>query len=325
MNVIDSLKNVESTIALKENNLEEYYKKVINTVDSNQLLEKMAERIGMNYHFHKRKEVFETMTNLFDEEKYTTFILTAVIQIEGMFYELVSIRYGKKENQGTLLEKVEKTFQKNSAQMHALYPHFAFDLPELRNQVAHIGIVSSDNIKNLAYELVLDLNCVLSLAEKESLDKFKYLIQIFNKTVEKNLDDFENEDDYHRAITMCVFEELYMYNLMTDEYFWELLSKPQEYEEELIYYLPQDHNDEDLYLKDIVQILSNIVYSDMFWQIVLDETDSIEEIQPKAPYDLGSFIEKLKNMFIPRLQGEAKKLCCQVNKKLQEIKRKEKI
>lgn len=325
MNVIDSLKNVDSIIALKEKNLEEYYKKVIDTVDSNQLLENMAERIEMNYHFHKRKEVFETMTNLFKEEKYTTFILTAVIQIEGMFYELVSIRYGRKENQGTLIEKVEKTFSKNSQQKHALYPYFAFDIPELRNKVAHIGLIDDDNIRNMAYELVLDLNCILALAEKESLDKFKYMIQIFNKAFEKNLDDFENEDDFHRAITMCVFEELYMYNLMTDEYFWELLSKPQEYEEELIYYLPQDHNDEDLYLKDIVQILSNIVYSDMFWQIVLDEVDTIKEIKPNAIHDIGSFIEKLKNMFIPRLKGTAKELCCQVNKKLQEIKRKEKI
>lgn len=242
-----------------------------------------------------------------------------------MFYELVSIRYGRKENQGTLIEKVEKTFSKNSQQKHALYPYFAFDIPELRNKVAHIGLIDDDNVRNMAYELVLDLNCILALAEKESLDKFKYMIQIFNKAFEKNLDDFENEDDFHRAITMCVFEELYMYNLMTDEYFWELLSKPQEYEEELIYYLPQDHNDEDLYLKDIVQILSNIVYSDMFWQIVLDEVDTIKEIKPNAIHDIGSFIEKLKNMFIPRLKGTAKELCCQVNKKLQEIKRKEKI
>lgn len=32
---------------------------------------------------------------------------------------------------------------------------------------------------------------------------------------------------------------------------------------------------------------------------------------------MGSFIEKLKNMFIPRLTGEAKALCIEVNKELQ--------
>lgn len=325
MNVIESLKNVDSMIALKESDLEEYYKKVISTVDNNKLLENMVERIGTNYHFHKRKEVFETMINIFNEEKYTTFILTAVIQLEGMFYELVSIRYGQKENQGTLIEKVEKTFSKNSQQKHALYPYFAFDIPDLRNKAAHIGLIDDDNIKNMAYELVLDLNCILLLAEKESLNKFKYTIEIFNKVQEMNLEDYKNEDDFQKAITMCVLKELYTYSLMTDEYFWELLSKPQEYEDELIYYLPQDNNDDELYLIDIVEILSNIVYSEMFWQIVLDETEDIEEIKSNTVHDVGSFIEKLKNIFIPRLQGKAKELCCQVNKKLQEIKRKEEV
>lgn len=321
MNVIDSLKNVDSIIALKESNLEEYYKKVISTVDNNQLLENMVERIGMNYHFHKRKEVFETMTNLFNEEKYSTFILTAAIQIEGMFYELVSIRYVRKENQGTLIEKVEKTFSTNSQQEHGLYPYFAFDIPELRNKVAHIGLIDDENIKNMSYELVLDLNCILSLAEKESLNKFKYIIEIFKKVHKIDLNEYRNEDDYRKAVAICVLNELYMYSMMTDEYFWELLSKPQEYETELIYYLPENNDDEYIYLIDMVQILSDIVYSDIFWQLVLDETDTVKIIESNKINDLGSFFEKLKNMFIPRLKGEAKELCCQVNKKLQAIKR----
>lgn len=321
MDIIDSLKNVDSMIDLKKHNLKEYYKRVISTVDNNQLLKNMTERIEMNYHFHKRKEVFETMDNLFSEEKYSTFILTAAIQIEGMFYELVSIRYGKKQNQGTLIEKVEKTFSKNSQQKHALYPYFAFDIPELRNEVAHIGLIDDDNIKNMAYELVLDLNCILSLAETESNDKFKNMIYIFNEVSKIETKNYDNEDDYNKAKANCVFENLFTCSVITDEYFWKLLSQPEEYEEELIYYSPKEDNDDELNLKEIVQILSDIVYDEMFWRVVLDETNTIEEINLNSKGDIGSFIEKLKNMFIFRLQGKSKELCCNVNKKLQDLKR----
>lgn len=323
IDLLHFLENIEEHIKLKETNIAEYYEEVVSIVETNHMLSNMAERIANNFHFHERKEVFESMVTLFKEQKFSTFVLTATIQIEGMFYEWVSIRYGKKENQGTLLEKVEKTFQKNSEQMHALYPHFAFDLPELRNQVAHIGIVSSDNIKNLAYELVLDLNCVLSLAEKESLDKFKNIIIIFDKITEIKNDD--NEEDFNKEIIKCLFSELYMGNFLTDEYFWNLLANPQKYEEELLYYLPKETHEEGFNLKDVVYIISNLIYSELFWQLVLEEVQEVTEIDYEKHNDFGSFIEKLKNMFISRLQGTEKELCCQVNKKLQEIKRKEKI
>ena len=74
--ILDSFKNIDDTIALKEKDTEKYYQKVIDTVNNNNLLENMAERIGNNYHFHKRKEIFETMATLFNEEKFTTFIIT---------------------------------------------------------------------------------------------------------------------------------------------------------------------------------------------------------------------------------------------------------
>ena len=319
LSILESFKNIDKMIALKKADSEQYYQKVIDNVDSNNLLENMAERISNNFHFHKRKEIFETMATLFKEEKYASFILTATIQIEGMFYELVTIRYGEKNNQGTLVDKVDKTFSKNSQQKHALYPYFAFDIPILRNKVAHIGLVETENIKNKAYELVLDLNCILSLAEKESLDKFKFIIHIFDKTLEIDRKDYENEYDYHSGLAKCVFEELYMSSLMVDDYFWDLLAEPNNHEDELTFYLPYSTEDKDLYLIDIVHILSTIVYSDVFWEIVLINANGLSEIKPDTIHDFGSFIAKLKNVFIPRLSGKAKKLCCQVNQKLQTL------
>ncbi len=315
--VIDSLKNVESTIDLKENNPEVYYEKVMRTVDDNCLLQNMAERVEKNYHFHKRKEIFQTMATLFSEEKYTTFIITATIQIEGMFFELVSIRYGGKENQGTLVEKADKTFSKNAQQKHTLYPYFAFDIPELRNKVAHIGLVDNDNIKTLAYELVLDLHCILTLAEKESLDKFRNMMLIFSKLNIIKKEDYEEEYEYMKAVATQLYYELYMGNLLTDEYFWNLITQPTDYDEELNYYLPEQEDEDYIYLKDVVYYIYSIVTHKLFWEVVLEICDEFSEINRSSINDLGAFTEKLKNMFIPRLSGDAKDLCVAVNKKLQ--------
>ena len=37
----------------------------------------------------------------------------AAIQLEGIFYDLVGIRFGRKEKQGTLVEKVNMAFKDN--------------------------------------------------------------------------------------------------------------------------------------------------------------------------------------------------------------------
>ncbi len=325
--IVESLKNVNSTIVLKEDNPQAYYKKVISTVNDNSLLQVIAERIGKNYHFHKRKEVFETMVTLFNEEKYTTFIITAAIQIEGMFFELVSIRYGNKENQGTLVEKADKTFSKNPQQKHTLYPYFAFDIPELRNKVAHIGLVDSDNIKNLAYELVLDLHCVLTLAEKESLNKFRYLMKIFsNNTNSINPADYAEDNEYYKKVAEHLYFQLSAFYPFVDDSFWGVLTNPTGYDEELDYYLLQMPKQEEgkdkrhIPIKDIVLFYSKMVRESLFWEIVLEHCDDFSEINHTKLIDAGAFTEKLKNMFIPRLSGDAKDLCVAVNKKLQDKK-----
>lgn len=318
--LIDFLNNIEAMVTLKQTDIDEYYKQVISTVNDNKMLSLMATRIANNYHFHKRKEIFETMVSLFEEKKYITFILTATIQIEGMFYDLVTIRYGKKENQGTLVEKADKTFNRNSVQKQTLYPHFAFDLPELRNQVAHNGLVDAENLEKLAYELVLDLNCIVSLAEKESVDKFKTILLVFEKMVEIDPDDYADKDDYINSVSKCLLSELYLSNMISNEYFWDLLAEPSDYEDELHYYLPNNPDDDTVSLKDAVSFIADFIRMEEFWKVVLEESESISEIHYDQMSDFGSFVEKLKNMFISRLDGKAKELCCKVNQRIQVIK-----
>lgn len=202
---------------------------------------------------------------------------------------------------------------------HTLYPYFAFDIPDLRNQVAHKGIVENVDIELLAYELVLDLNCIVGLVEKESTDKFKSILIINDKLNSIDLEGDERRKDYSKAVAECLFVEVLRENAMPSEFFWELLTDPDNYEEEMDYYVPEDAGDNDVSLKDIVCAISEFIRKDIFWTVVLEACGKITTIDRKNPYDLGAFVEKLKNLYISRLDGEAKELCCQINAKLQTI------
>ena len=318
--LIEFLRRIEENIALKATSMEDYYLKVKNTVNDNRLLDKMVERVEKNYHMHHRKEIFDSLLSLFNDKKYLAFVVSATIQLEGMFFDLVSIKYNNKEKQGTLVEKVDKAFGNNEILKLTLYPYFAFDVPDLRNQVAHKGLVNVENIEMLAYELVLDLNCIVSLVEKESIDKYKRVLKIRDKLNEVDSDDFENDVEYYKKLSEILLTELYMADKFRTPYFWDIMADPKQFNEELNYYIPAEKDENMIYLKNIVFSVSNLMRKEEFWQVILDSCEHISVDNGKVLNNFGTFIEKLKNVFIPRLEGTSKKLCIQVNVKLQNIK-----
>lgn len=317
--IFESFQQIDDIIELKRNSIEDYYLKIKTIVESKNLLHKMLERVSKNFHIHERKEIFETLLALFTEKKYLAFVVNATIQLEGMFYELIAIKTGSKEKQGTLVEKVEKAFEKNPILMQTLYPYFAFDVPDLRNQVAHKGIVDNVNIEMLAYELVLDLNCIVTLVEQESIDKFKIVLMIRDKLNEVEATSFDNDEDYYKEISEVLFCELFRNYMFISKYFWSLISEPHLFDDELNYYIPNEKSDDEIYLKDTVYALSRLCRKEEFWETVLGECKKISSINKNNPLDIGEFIRKLKNQFISKLSGKSKSICCQINQILQTI------
>ena len=280
---LDFMSNIEKYIILKRTSLEDY-----------------------------NQEIFETMEVLFSEKKYLAFTTMAAIQLEGIFNDLVSIRFGRKEKQGTLVEKVSRAFEDDSFLKLILYPYFAFDIPNLRNEIAHKGIVEVQDIKQTAYNLVLDLNCILYVTERASTDKFRKFTKIYEKLIgiEEN-----------REIANCIANELYKSKDIAYEFFWELLLDPEMYKEELDYYIPDDLNEDEVCLKDIVYFISSQVKGEAFWDVLLETCEEYLLRDKKQDKELISFIENMKNRYIRILEGTAKQKCCQVNAKLMEIKR----
>jgi len=310
---LDFMSNIEEKIDLKNMSLEDYNKEIIRIVDENNMVSNMKVRVASNYHIHERQEIFETMEVLFDEKKYLAFVTMAAIQLEGIFNDLVGIRFGRKENQGTLVEKVNKAFKDDTYLKLILYPYFAFDIPNLRNTIAHKGIVEVQDIRQTAYNLVLDLNCILYLTERASTDKFNKFIKIYKKLIGKE----ENKE-----IADVIANELYISKEIFYEFFWELLLNPEVYKEELDYYIPDDLDEDEVCLKDIVCFISDQVKGEAFWDVILETCEAYLSGDRIPDRELISFIEEMKKRYMGILEGVAKRKCCQVNVKLMEIKRK---
>lgn len=85
------------------------------------------------------------------------------------------------------------------------------------------------------------------------------------------------------------------------------------------YYIPDNKDDNMIYLKDIVFSVSNLCKKEEFWQTVFDACTNISDDSSRLN-KFGKFVEKLKNKFISNLQGKSKELCCRINAIIQSIK-----
>ena len=142
---------------------------------------------------------------------------------------------------------------------------------------------------------------------------------IRDKLNEIDSSEYKNETDYYIKISRCLLFELYASDKIYYAFFEELISKPETFEEELNYYIPKDKDKNMIYLKDLVYAVSNLIKREEFWQVVLDECSHITVDNSRLD-DFGMFINKLKNIFIPILDGNSKTICCEINAKIQKIK-----
>lgn len=145
-------------LELKKTNTEAFKEKLKKVADEKNIVCEILNRVSSNYHLKRREEIFNTLSELFSSKKYQSFIALGLIELEGLFYDYCQIKYGEKENQGTLVEKVDKALQSNEYKYMRFYPYFAFDVPIMRNDVAHKGFVDVEDLEWAAYELLLDLN-----------------------------------------------------------------------------------------------------------------------------------------------------------------------
>lgn len=300
--MVNFLEVIKEYIELKYNDINAYQVEVDRMVSENSVLDNLCERIEVHNVMKRRLEVFDTLKVLYTDKKWQSFISLAILQIEGLFYDCCNVLNikGISGSAGTLVEKVDKSFRDNQILMLSVYPYYMFEIPVIRNEIAHTGLLDSDNLEHIANELILDLNTVISWIYEKSHQKY-----IILKMISDELDKKKSEDINTRA--MVLIHEMVSCASVSDFKYLDLLKNPSEYSDEIgCMKAPLG------YWEDIIDTIVNIIKTETFWNIMdclIEETDKYE--RDKA-YNLPFVADKLMNTFIPILnQNSPEKLACQ--------------
>lgn len=311
VNLFSMLETVQEKIDLKAKSPDEFAHMIDSTVSEEHYIQSLRDKVYQHYYLNRRGEIFDTLVDLYTSGKYVSFITLAIVQLEGIFYDCLTILNRKElgSKAGTLVEKVDKVFSSHKVTKQALYPYFAFDVPNLRNEIAHNGIIGSENLEHLCNETILDIWCIVDWACQLSDDKYKALCITCDRLQEKR----EQEPDCDAD--SIVFMELLGNYQVCDREFLKVLSTPDAYDEELLFYksLADDSGNGKLSIWEITYKISDIVKSEAFWNYINNAVlPDIPSHEKGKPYDCIDFVTALRDEFIPKLKdGSPEKIACQ--------------
>jgi len=304
----ESLQEEQRLMDLHSRNPEAFWKLMNNYVDHDDVMKRILERVSNNYHLKKRQEIFETLNGLFTQKKYQSFITLGLIQVEGLFDDYCQIRFGEGENNGTLVEKVKKSLSTNEYTFLQMYPYFAFDVPLLRNEVAHKGMLQTENAEFWAYNLVLDLNTLSQLVKTESYDKFIPAIMTFDELLK-----WDPEKNTTSELFDTLVSELFMADKIANEHFWSVIKQPEEYKDEIMFYKICDLPEGSMDLPGIIDLLSQLVRSEGLWGAMYRFVAN--RVTPSNKWDeVLAFAKRMKDQYIGLLEDDAKSECIEVAK-----------
>lgn len=256
-------------LLLKKNDEEAYRNKFREFVDNKHILEETYKYIKKDYHLKKREEMFDTLKYLFDNKKYQSFLALGLLQLEGMFYDFCQIKYGDNENQGTLVEKADKALKVNEYKYLKFYPYFAFDVPIMRNDVAHKGMIENMDLEQASYDLIIDLYTVCRMVSSESYDKYVGFIMVHEEMVaweRKEPEKASDDKERNKKLVMALFQNR---NVIGDN-FWKVLKSPELYEDETLSYKIDDLEPGYMDIPMMVAAISVLVRQENFWRALVD-------------------------------------------------------
>lgn len=312
----DWLSEEKRLMDLLSQNPEAFWKLLYNYVDDDQIMDTIKKIVKDNYHLSKRKEIFETLNDLLASKKYQSFITLGLIQIEGLFDDYCRLKFGENNSQGTLIEKVQKSLENNEFVFYKMYPYFALDIPQLRNEVAHTGMIQTDNAKKMVYNLILDLNTLTQMVLKASDFKFRTAQLIYKKISEIDLDsaDTKTKDHAYDSLLLEMLQEF----MLPDDGFWDMIKNPDDYKEEIQFYKIEDLKEGYIDRPGIIKSISDIVRRAEFWKAMYrlvnencNETRYFSEAE--------EFAIKMKNDYISILEPTAKAECIEVSRILNQF------
>lgn len=310
--VTNLLHVIEKYIKLKTENPFDYQNRLSRIVREKDMLSYLCDRIEVHNVMNKRLEVFHTIKTLYSEQKWQSFISLAVLQIEGLFYDCCKVLNEDilSGTAGTLVEKVDKSFKDNHIMMLSVYPYYTFDIPLLRNEIAHTGVTDRPHLEHLANELILDLNTVISWIYENSHTKYTTILKISNAI------DKESPTTPEDAAEVLL-EEMADYMAIVNFDYLKVIKNPASFSDEIKFM-----KNPNGYWESIAKKIYAIIKTKEFWEKIAEHIDTTEVFNYDKLFNVLALADKLKNVFIPVLdKGSPEKIACQnVAKKIQQCK-----
>lgn len=305
---------ISGAIKRHRENPDAYYSMMEENIIKNGLLEKNALLIDAHNVLVRRTEIFKDLVDLYSSERWNSFIALAVLQVEGLFYDCCEIL--KERNlsgtAGCLSEKVEKAFREDEALMRYAYPYFCYEVPLLRNTIAHVGTVeaSEKELKHISIDLILDINAVVDWVYKLSRGKYTTIAMLYNDVKEK-----ENEavDDLISPLLTSMLSCMGV----SDFKYLDVLIDYTKYEKEFRYMKFEEN-----FLISYVDHLRTIIDTEDFWNTLASYVDENKKCEDR-PYSMEWLAGKLADAFIklyPKGSVE-KSACIKVMAKVNKCKR----
>lgn len=142
---------------LRKEDHEQYVEAFAKVIDKYSIVKELVRICEENYYLNKRLNIIRSATGLFYREEYEAFAYLMAPQTEGMFGDYLNICNVSFNDKGGMKEKVEKIRNNTPVGKGAFleYAYFRYDLPVLRNPMAHGAIVGAG--RETAFEILMDV------------------------------------------------------------------------------------------------------------------------------------------------------------------------
>lgn len=167
---------VTKLIELRNNDKKKYLDELKRCVSDFKVINYLKDTIASLFCIRERKTILDFSISAFINEQYEIFINLVGVQIEGIFNDIlldanIQVRLDGKIEMFEMDDLKHKLSKNNSiSDLHEAIRYFKFYFNNIiRNKIAHGRICyNNENMMQMAYELLLDLQCVVKLALKIS-------------------------------------------------------------------------------------------------------------------------------------------------------------
>lgn len=212
----------EKMLALKNEDEDKFIEAIKNNIVKYHIPENMLKITRENVYLNNRVEIISTSIELFQKGKYKAFVFLAMLQIEGLLKTLFQFVWGDKSENDGLKSIADKIRDKDN---FGKYIYLAYELPELRNHIAHGDMIEIDT--KLACEILMVLNRLIKEIDSEEQD-YKKIIAFLNDVSTADLKTLASRLNYYFSsinnVEYCGLFERYLKGEFDDVIQWYHLS-----------------------------------------------------------------------------------------------------